>query len=281
MGDFEIKYDRDGMPIKDKAFEEKMNQPQEEQEDASTTNHELQEAKEEVEQEIEEERKEEKESLSDISASPSNKDNIRHLREKASQADYYQKERDDLARKYYELEQRISKAETSQEAPKDDFDINEDDLVDGKTLKKYYSELKQLKEQNQKYQQQVAQDLTETRIKTNFPDFEQVANESNLRKLRAEDPDLADYILSQQDPYKQAALAYKMVKRLGIHQDPQQLQDKHRAVQNSAKPTSPNAIGRGAKANPLSQVHQFENRFDDNDRQELWKQMQEAINSQS
>lgn len=170
-------------------------------------------------------------------------DNVYRLRKRAEELEY---ERDQL-RQQLELAKR----------QKNDFDLslNDDELAEGRHLAKVAQKVKQLEEQLQQTAQINQQLLIEQRIKAKHKDFDEVVTKENLEKLKSEDPEIFNMILSAQDPYAQGVTAYKMIRKLGIV--PDTTAPLQRINQNMSKPRSANSVAGQQSSTALSKAAAF------------------------
>lgn len=175
-------------------------------------------------------------------------DNFRALREKSERLE---RERDEYMRKLQE----------AQSAKVDDADITigDEDLAEGKHLKKLQAEVKRLRQESESSRQQSSLATTEVKLKTQYPDFDRVVSADNIASLRDAYPELAASINSNADLYSKAVSAYTMIKKLGIHQDPVYSADKARVAQNASKPKPSATIAPQKSDSPLSQANAFAN----------------------
>lgn len=177
-----------------------------------------------------------------------------------------------------QLESRVQELETyfknlqeekSAPAPEDDFGIADEDLAEGKHLKKVYSELKNLKNQ---IQQERLASIPE-RLKTKFEDFEQVVSVENIEKLKKEEPELYSTLTAGNDLYAKGVAAYKAVKALGYSNKELETQ-KQQVQQNHNKPMSAHSIrGQGA----LSEQNVFAGGLTPELKKRLQQEMSEAV----
>lgn len=206
-------------------------------------------------------------------------ENMRILRERYEKAE---RERDELIRTVQEIQ---SKASTPSEAKQieqvkddlDDLQFNPDDLAEGKHLLKLVSKIKRLEEKLEQNEKKSQMTTTELRIKRDFPDFDKVATYDNLKKLRDDNPDLADAILATPDVYKQHALAYKMVRQMGIYVEDNYSKDREIALKNSAKPRPLTSISPQQGESPLSKANAFASGLTDDLKRQLHKEMIESM----
>src|SRR5574338_802645 len=171
--------------------------------------------------------------------------NFRRLKEEKERL---QRERDELARM---IQQQKS---TQSEDP--------DDLADKKYVKEQF---RYLHEQ-----------LIETRIKSQYPDFEAVVNNDNIEVLKSTYPELADSLSSSPDLYKKAVSAYTLIKKLGIGSEDSYKQDKDLAQKNAAKPKPLVSVAPQQGDSPLSRANAFAHGLTPELKAQLWKETQEA-----
>jgi len=206
-------------------------------------------------------------------------ENMRILRERYEKAE---RERDELARTVQDMRSRVTTPNEAKqiEQVKDDIDdlqFNPDDLAEGKHLLKLVSKIKRLEEKLEQNEKKSQMTTTELRIKRDFPDFDKVATYDNLKKLRDENPDLADAILATPDVYKQHALAYKMVRQMGIYVEDNYSKDREIALKNSAKPRPLTSISPQQGESPLSKANAFASGLTDELKAQLHKEMIESM----
>ncbi len=188
----------------------------------------------------------------------------RLLREKTEKAE---SERDQLYA--YIKQQQDQQQQQQQQAaqPKEEeFDINtinDDDLLDGKQMKRMFA-------QQKRYNDQIKHDVNEQRIKsheavvesnlkTSFPDFDQVMTRDNITALREADPALARSLNMNPDLQDKAIATYNAVKRYGIYQgnsSSNNIAQTRKYSENSNKPHSSNSIS-PQRNNPLAKANEF------------------------
>ncbi len=268
---FEIEYDRDGMPVR-KPMQLVQAAPQEpdiqsiaaefqqegltmddlpQAEIEETQQEEVQEdpAQTTVDQAIADEKR--TESIAKSAAQES----FRAIRE---QKEKYEKEAQEFRRLYEE--EKARKAEEQEQ----EININDDDLVEGKTLKQYAAKIKKLeqniKDSNQKTeqvrQQQALADI-DMRIKMQFPDFTKVVSDQSIAIMNSTYPELAMSISANTDIYAKAVSAYTMIKNLGIYKEDTFVADKIKAQQNAAKPKPAASLAPQKGNTPLSRANDF------------------------
>lgn len=206
-------------------------------------------------------------------------DNMRILRERSERAE---RERDELMRYLQEMQKNAHTPQTTKQIEKlqdnlDELQFNPDDLAEGKHLNKLSQQIKRLEEKLEQSEKKSYQTTTEMRIKRDYPDFEKVASYENLKQLKELDPDLAEAILSTPDPYKQHALAYKMVKNLGIYKEDTFKGDRDRAIKNTTKPRPLTSISPQQGDSPLSNANAFANGLTEDLKKQLYKEMLQSM----
>ena len=178
-----------------------------------------------------------------------------------------------LERENRELRARMAESERPpQPKEEDDLVLDDDDIVEGKVVKKLYNELRTLKKS---YEQEKLQTIPD-RLKTKFSDFEQVVTQENIEKLKQAEPELYASITSGSDLYAKSVSAYKTLKALGIVKDDPYVAQKEKAQSNASRPMSAQAIkGQGA----LSDANIFANGLTPDLKKQLQKEMQQAARS--
>ena len=118
--------------------------------------------------------------------------NFRKLRETKEQ----------LEKENRELKNWVQKASLPIPEPlaEDELGIEDDDIVEGKVVKRLYNELKELKKFKTSYEEEKIASIPQ-RLKTKFDDFESVVTQENIEKLKNTEPELYASITSGQDLY--------------------------------------------------------------------------------
>lgn len=229
----------------------------------------------EIVQEATEESTEEIVEQSEPTREEFNEKNMREMRVRKEQAE---KERDEA----YALLQKMKqdKAPKEQQAPEEDEDddlgISEDDLVEGKHLRKVVKEFKQLKKELKNYQQATTSTTVETKLKQKYNDFDKVVSKENVEALVKEYPELGDTLRSNADLYSQAVSAYTMIKKMGIYVEDKFSGDRAKAEQNSAKPRPLASVSPQQGDSPLTRVNAFANGLTEELKIQMRKEMEEA-----
>jgi hypothetical protein len=182
----------------------------------------------------------------------------------------------ELERRAQEQDELIRRLSTSN-APKDDDELDklsDDDIITVKQHKQMAARIaKQVAEEVVKQRESLT---VEDRINAKFPDFDQVVTPESVENFKNSDPELAELLRNEQDPYKQAVLVYKQIKRnQPIQQKVSQNNlERKKAVENSQKPLSVQAA---SKQSALGNAGAFENGLTPELKKQLYSEMQQCI----
>ncbi len=267
---FEVKYTRDGAPIREKSVIDQMDAQPAEQVEAPA---EMDQPEVDMVEQVEEVEQPELTAPTPTQQPKSNDkaDNFRELRAKA---DRIERERDEAVRRLQELEY---KSRQPAETVGEEDAVAPDDLVEGKHLSKYDKKIRNLEQQLEQYQKQSAEVTVETKLKSQYADFDQVVNADNIEKLRNMYPEIAQTLMSSNDLYSKAVSAYTMIKKLGIKPEDTFIDDKNRAIRNAAKPRPLASVSPQQGDSPLSKANAFANGLTPALQEELRKEMFEAM----
>lgn len=181
-----------------------------------------------------------------------------------------------LERENRELrEWRERESAPKEKPPEEEISIEDDDLVEGKVVKKIYSELKDLKKFRQSYEEEKIASIPD-RLKTKFSDFDQVVTQENVEKLKHAEPELYASITAGGDLYAKGVSAYKTIKAMGIVKEDPYVSQKEQVQKNQSRPASVQAIkGQGA----LSEANIFAKGLTPELKKQLQQEMVEAAKS--
>lgn len=154
-------------------------------------------------------------------------------------------------------------------------ELGEDDLVEGKHLKKGLAEIKDIIRRKEL-------ETVPDKLKSKFEDFNDVVTKENLEKLQKTEPELFQSLqledrrkVSAGDLFVKGIAAYKTIKSLGISPENQEYMNKKEHIQsNHNKPMSVQAI-KGAGA--IHKANAFANGLTPELQKQLQKEMTEAI----
>ena len=175
-----------------------------------------------------------------------------------------EKERDAYLNRLKQLE-NSKQPKTKEKAP----EIGDDDLAEGRHLKA-------LREELDEYKKEVAQATNESRIRSQYPDFDTVVNQKTIEQLRVAYPELASTIGSSGNMYNQAVSAYTLIKKLGIYDGQDHDAAKQAVEKNSGKPRPLSSVSPQQGDSPLSQANAFANGLTPELKKNLYKEMIDA-----
>lgn len=171
-----------------------------------------------------------------------------------------------------DLIQRLQGQREQQPLEDDLSKLSDDDIVTAKQAKILAKKMaRQVAEETFKEREAATVD---ERVKSKYPDFENVVTRESIELLKQQDPELAQslYALAQ-DPYAQAIAAYKMLRKQGIGEVATQHPSKARAIENAKKPVSVQAVG---KSSAIGNVSRFENGLSQDEKDALYLEMREC-----
>lgn len=178
--------------------------------------------------------------------------------------------RETLAQRDEELKQlREQQIRSSEE------ELGEEDLVEGKHLKKGLSEIREMLRQKDL-------EAVPDKLRNRFEDFDQVVNQENLEKLKDTEPELYLTLrsgngekLEGAELFTKGIAAYKTLKSMGYApENKDYMKQKEQAHSNHHKPLSTQAI-KGAGA--LHEANVFANGLTPDLKKKLQKEMAEAV----
>lgn len=218
-----------------------------------------------------------------IKVSKQNEENIRMMRKAKEKAE---RERDEIFRllQMQQLKDSMPKQQQQQEEEPDPFqDISDENLVEGKDVKRLYKEIKQLKntiKNNQTYaleeQRRTQESILQSRILATCPDYSSVVTQDAIDAFKEIDPYTAASIAANPDPYSQAIAAYNVIKRSIVHTTPQSEINKKIVEKNLSKPKPAASINPQRGDSPLAKAHAFSQGMTDEYRDSLLREMQLA-----
>jgi hypothetical protein len=303
---FEIKYDARGVPMKDEAYEAQLeaqkkellakqaeeDQQQEQFEENKPSGLEIlsagtSEAEDGTQRPVVQNgsaESEVEEVVEKRAKKPKLEVNLRSLRLRIEAAEAERErlaqERDAALRRAQELESLRTSTHTHSPSyePEENIDLNisDDDLVEGKHIKQYIAAIdKKYERKFRNYEQQTSQvaaraqeAAVEARLKSQYPDFDQIVTQDNLKDLAAAYPELAATLGSSTDLYSKAVSAYTLITNLGISQKESAALESEIIKKNVAKPKpSSTAINRES---PLSKAAFYDMELTPSLRQQIY-----------
>lgn len=184
---------------------------------------------------------------------------------------------EDLQRQNREMQDQLTKLQPpkADSLADDDLDkIGDEDIVTKGQVKKMAE--KMARQISQEVIQQRENATIDERLQNKYPDFAEVVTRDNVDLLKQTDPELAASLTYISDPFTQAVAAYKLLKKSGIGEEMKPLKEKQKAVANSQKPVSVNAV---TKQSAIGNAHLFENGLTPELKKQLREEMRQAIKS--
>ncbi len=199
--------------------------------------------------------------------------NFRAVRERAERAE---RERDD----YFRLLQQQELSKIKVQAPQEDedlsFNVDADALVEGKHLSKVDRKIQNLERKLAQYEQRSTETNAETRLKSQYSDFDSVVTPDNIATLKEDYPELAQAIIATPDLYAKGKTAYMLLKKFGIAADPVVVAEKALVQKNAAKPRPLASVAPQQGQSPMSQANAFANGLTKELSEQLNREMYEA-----
>lgn len=209
--------------------------------------------------------------------------NLRVLREAKEEAErdraQLQRERDEAFKKIREFEERARKPDTEDnESGPEDFQLGDDDLTEGRHYKKMHNEIKNLKKELDQYKKSSHTQSIESRIKSEFPDFERVVTPENIAILKRIKPRQAALLDQSKDLYTTASNAYEMIKEYGIYEAERDdyMKNKNLAQKNLSKPKTVTSLAPNKGESPLHRANLFAEGLTPQLATQLHKEMMES-----
>jgi hypothetical protein len=187
-----------------------------------------------------------------LDPTPKDAEQVRRFKAMRESTERLERERDEALRRLQEYERRAQEPDIDV-----DIDIKDDDLAEGKHLKKLRDEVKKLKAEQRQFQKQSYESNAEARIRAQFQDFDKVATVENLQVLSQMYPELAKSINATNDIYDKAVSAYQLIKKFGIYEDEPFAAEKQQAISNTQKPKPLASISPQQGETPLSRANAF------------------------
>ena len=200
----------------------------------------------------------------------------KNWRELRQRADQYQRERDEAYRILQQLENdkrsQMKQVQPNYKDEDDDFNIADDDLVEGKHVKKLFKRLeKKLDSSNEA--------SLEMQLLQKYPDMNDVVSHENVEILNRTYPELAETLAKNPDFKKKAIAAYTAIKSMGIYKEKNYSEDALKMQQNVTKPKSINTVAQQKPTNPLSYANSFSSPMTQEMKDALYREMLEKSRS--
>jgi len=197
--------------------------------------------------------------------------NWRAVREKRKEDERLRKEQAKKIEEQQEMLKAMEALLNKQNAPQpqtsDELKIHPQEWVTGEQLEKIIEKDRKEREEMRKQEEQRQM---QQRIRSSFPDMDDVLSQDNLAYLEYHEPEIAAGIAQIQDPYLQVANAYKTVKRLVpqmTDQDRKKMERTQNAPSSLSDPKVSGNTGNTAQGNYRS------NRMTPQRKRELYEEM--------
>ncbi len=185
----------------------------------------------------------------------------RQMREKDQQID-------ELSRQFSEISKR--------NPPKEEVDelanLAEDDILTVAQARKLAKKMARGVAEEVIKEREAA--TVDERVQLKFSDYAETVTKENIELLKQTEPELAQSLYHIPDPYNQAVAAYKLLKKVTPRGDISESIEKKKALENSQKPLSVNAV---TKQSAIGNAHLFENGLTQDLKKQLWGEMQQAM----
>jgi len=200
-------------------------------------------------------------------------ENFKRLRDNNERIE---RERDEAFALVREMKQRENITRKQEEAADEDFTLNPDDLAEGKHLTKIQKKIKRLEDKVKIYQSQSEQFSIESKIKSQYTDFDSVVTTDTIKILRDKYPELAETINSSNNLYNKAITAYTVIKNLNIAGVNKSNINNNVAQNNINKPRAAVSLSPQHGDSPLSQANAFSSGLTDTLKKQLCREMDES-----
>lgn len=203
---------------------------------------------------------------------------VKNYRAIRTKAERLERERDEAIRRLQEIESSTYSTKAPVETPhqtEDEVRVGDDDLVEGKHLTKFGRKVKELENKLRQYEQQSTMATTEVRLKSQYPDFDKIVSKDNIDMLKDAYPELYSTIYTSNDLYNKAVSAYTLIKKLGIHREDTHIAEKALVQKNAAKPRPLASVAPQQGDTPLSKANAFANGLTEDLKAQLLKEMQD------
>ena len=273
---FDIKYDKDGRPVQNQQLAQEL----------STQADQVEQPVSEVpEQELSSD-----DSLTETLASADQEPKIapqppeapketaaaKSFRELRQKTERLERERDEALRYAQQLAEKQQAKQA--EAPQDEeINLADEDLAEGKHLRKMTNKMKALENKLKEYERSTSEATIELKLKSQYPDFDKIVSRENIDLLRETFPELAATInSSNSDLYTKGVTAYTMIKKLGIHQEPEVTYEQQAVQRNIAKPRPVSSLSPQQGESPLTKANAFAHGLTEELKAQLRKEMDAA-----
>jgi len=194
--------------------------------------------------------------------------NFLALRDKAERAE---RERDEALRYI----QQVQMQQQHQMPVDEDQNLAPDDLTEKRYVDKKFNDIKNQLKQYEQY-------TIESRIRSQFTDFDSVVTPETIENLKNAYPEIAQSLHATPDLYNKAVSTYNIIKRFGIAKphNPQSEYEKSLLQRNASKPRATNSVSPQQGETPLNKANEWANGVLTPERKaQLYREMMEAKNN--
>ena len=186
--------------------------------------------------------------------------NFERLRKKAEATENAYQESQELVRQQAQMLDAL-KMQMQQPPPQQQRDVW-DDIPDGELIDK--DKLKRTFERERVNLRKDAEDIARAafqkidkenfvaKLKTQYPDYDQVLSRDNAQKLEERDPEYAALLIEVSDDFKRRELAYKRIKKMLNEQKPPETKAQEVVNENKKSNYYYSPVGQGAMSNPYA-----------------------------
>lgn len=187
----------------------------------------------------------------------------------------------ELEMKLAEMESLIRqtpKKETQEEVI-EHYDLKDDEITEGRHFKALKKEVTRLNEAIAKSNAEREKLAAEARLRAEYPDIFKVVTDENLKELAKLKPAVARTIMTSTDQYAQYATAYDLIKTYGIGKEDPNAENKERAQRNLAKPKTSATVAPRQGESVLAEADRFSRGLTPELKDQLLREMNEAIDN--
>lgn len=183
--------------------------------------------------------------------------NIREMRRRLEESERRSKDLEEQIK-----QQRAPALQQASHTQQDEeIAIGDDELIEGKHLKKYVSNItRKFERKLEEMNSNSAATSADQRLKAQYQDFDHVVSQDNLKSLAAIYPEEYNSIMANPDIYGKAKTAYTMIKNLGIAENQYEDADR-RLSQNRSRPRAAASVSPQAADTPLARIGDYDRRI--------------------
>lgn len=178
----------------------------------------------------------------------------------------------ELESKNREMQEQLHKIVQPQKPQEDELDkLADDDIITKAHARKMAERM--ARDIAKEVLRERENSTVDERLKLKYPDFADVVTPENIEFLKQNEPELAESLSLNPNPYAVGVAAYKLIKKLSPEEGAMVSREKEKAIKNAAKPVSVNSV---TKASAIGSAHIFENGLTPELKKQLWKEMEDS-----